>query len=185
MSLKDKQRKYERKSALAKTDYTDEIDKIKLYYFQQNTQLLPHDEEIILTEGQHEKRKKLQIIWTKLITLPREQVIEDISREHAVSDRQARNLVRQAQELFGEVQRVNKLADRSLRVAQREAIIQLIKEDDMLDEKDRYDLIDKYMTAIEKMSDLYKPDEMTTEEILDKLKLPDVVISTDPKVLQP
>lgn len=181
MSLRTQVTKYERRAATQKPE--SEIDKIKLWYLQQRAVLLPHDELIELTPLQEEKRDKLRYIWKLLISMPKENVIDFCENEYQISHRQAWNYVNHAQKLFGNIEEADKKADRSLLIAQREAIIQMIKDDDKIEAKDKFILIDRNMEAIEKMKDAYDPIELSAEDILDKLKLPDVTISSSPEIL--
>ncbi len=182
MSINSQLKKYERKVATAHPE--NEIDKIKLYYFQaESSSLLPHDERIVLTPSQEEKRERLAFIWGLLIQKPKAEVIETIQGNYSVSDRQARNLVNQSFDLFGNVDKIRKDVARALFIAQREAEIQEIKDDEDLDSSDKYKLIDLNRSAIEKMRDAYNHDDMSMEEILDALTLPDVTRSTNPETL--
>lgn len=182
MSTSSQLSKYERKAATRHPE--NDIDKIKLYYFQaEASSLLPHDQRIVLTENQEEKRKRLTIVWGLLIQKPKNDVIETIQEDYGLTDRQARNIINQSFDLFGNIDKIRKDVARALFIAQREAEIQEIKDDTDLDSSDKYKLIDINRTAIEKMRDAYNHDDMSMEEILESLELPEVRRSTNPDTL--
>ncbi len=182
MSIQKQITKVQRRVATAHPE--SEIDKIKLWYFQAETSsLLPHDKPICLTPGQEEKRDRLEIIWGLLIQQPKAQVIKRITSDYGISDRQARNYVSQSFELFGSLDKIRKDISRSLFIAQREAEIQEIKNDTEIEPTDKQKLIHLNRESIEKMSDAYNHDDLSMEEILDALQLPEVTRSTNPDTL--
>jgi sulfite reductase alpha subunit-like flavoprotein len=182
MSTSSQLSKYERKAATRHPE--NDIDKIKLYYFQEEaTSLLPHDQRIVLTPIQEEKRKRLTTVWGLLIQKPKNDVIEKIQNDFGITDRQARNIINQSFDLFGNIDKIRKDVARALFIAQREAEIQEIKDDEDLESSDRYKLIDINRSAIEKMRDAYNHDDLSMEEILESLKLPEVRRSTNPDTL--
>ncbi len=182
MSVRDNLKKYERKSAITQPE--NEIEKLRLWYFQADTQLLDHDVKIELTPKQEQKRKNLEKIWGLLLVNSKEFVIADIKLKFKIGDAAARNWVKLAIELFGSIDQIKKDIQRTLRIAKREKQIDLINADDKLSSFEKYDLIHRIMVQIEKISGLDKEDSLSMEEVLEKLQLPDIKRSTDPKVLE-
>jgi hypothetical protein len=182
MSLQKQLTKIERKVATVHPD--SDIEKIKLWYYQADSEaLLNHDKRIELTEGQEQKRKKLEIIWGLLIDQPRADVINRITKDYGITDRHAHNLISQSFELFGSIDKIRKESVRALYIAQREAEIKAIKESNNIEETDKYKLIHINRERIEKMSDVDNHDDLSMEEILDALQMPDVTRSTNPDTL--
>lgn len=180
-SVKNKLEKYQRKVAISPAE--NDLDKIKRWFFQQDTTLLPHDQRIELSETQEEKKDRLFKIWAWLINNPMEDVVIGIKKEFEVSDRQARNLINQSQELFGFIKSINLAAQKNLRIDQREQMIKQIRKDQSLTSYERYELINKNMERIEKMIGLDRPDVISMDELKEMLELPDTEFSTDPETL--
>lgn len=173
--------KYERKAAIAHPE--SELDKIRLWYFQDATDLLDHDQRIVLTDTQEERKRRLERTWELLIENSKTTVRGIIKSEFHIQDRQAYNLINQAGELFGDVDQISKKTQRALRIAQREREIELIKDDERLTSAEKYDLVHKNLERIEKVAQLDKEDTLSMAEVLDRLKLPDVQRTSDPAVI--
>lgn len=173
--------KFQRKAA--KQEPEDEIEKIRLSMFQQDAPLLAHDARIELSRTQVEKRDLYTKVWGLLLTYSDKEVEDMIIEMKGCKRGMAMYIINQAQKLFGSIKTINREAQRAIRIAQREAEIRLIEKDEMLDPKDRYHLAHLNRERIEKMMKLDKDDDLTFGEILDKLKMPDVVRSSDPAVL--
>jgi hypothetical protein len=173
--------KFQRKAA--KQEPEDEIEKIRLSFFQQDAPLLAHDQRITLSRTQLEKRDFYTKVWGMLLTKPDSEVEELIMQLKGCKRGMAMYIINQSQKLFGSIKTINREAQRAIRIAQREAEIRLIENDQILDPKDRYHLIHLNRERIEKMMKLDKDDEPTFGEIIDKLKMPDVVRTSDPAAL--
>jgi hypothetical protein len=159
------------------------LDKIKIWYFQQDTELLDHQHRIVLTAGQIEKKDQLIQIWTWLVSNPEEDVILGIQKKWSLGDKQARNLCRQSKDLFGDIKAAERRIQRVLRIDQREQAIKEIKKDKFLSSSEKWELVHKNLERIEKMSGLEKEDELSQSEILEALKMPDIIRSTNPQTL--
>lgn len=173
--------KYERKAAIAKPE--SELDKIKQWFWQAETKMLPHDKPIVLTPSQIRRKDKLFAIWSWLITKSDQSVIQAIMKEYGVEQRMAYMLVNDAKELFGDIKKSTREAQKALRIAQREKEIEKINDDENLESKDKYDLIHKNRERIEKMEGLDKEDTLSLEQVIELLTLPDTTFTTNPEVL--
>jgi hypothetical protein len=139
--------KFQRKAA--KQEPEDEIEKIRLSFFQQDAPLLAHDQRITLSRTQLEKRDFYTKVWGMLLTKPDSEVEELIMQLKGCKRGMAMYIINQSQKLFGSIKTINREAQRAIRIAQREAEIRLIEND----------------------------------QILDKLKMPDVIRTSDPAAL--
>jgi hypothetical protein len=174
-------KKYERKVATRQPE--NELDKIRLWFFQQGAHMLAHDKRIVLTQGQIEKKDMLMEVWGLLIKYSEQEVEGMVMQKYGYKNGMALYVINQCQELFANIKNINREAQRALRIAQREYEIRMIKEDEALEAKDRYDLVHKNLERIEKMLKLDKEDELSFKEVVDKLQLPQVLRSTDAAIL--
>jgi len=183
MSTSKQLAKYDRKVAIKKPE--TELDKIKLWYFQEDADLLAHDIPITLTKTQELRRERLELVWGLLIQHSQEKVLKLIKDQfNGIKDRMARRYVRDATELFGSITQIKKDVQRALMVAKREAIITEIKSDEVIETHKKQELIHKHLERIEKMQGLDNEDTLSLEEIVERLELPEVELSLDPAVLE-
>lgn len=183
MSVQKQLEKYNRKSANQSPETF--LEKLKLYYYQDEATMLQHDEIITLTKDQEKKLHLLEETWGLLIKSSPSEVIDHITKKYDVVERTARNYIAQAQELFGSVDMIKKDTQRVMRIRQREEAIKIIRDEsaDSLSAYEREMLIHLNRKEIEKMLGLDKDDDLSMEEILEKLQFPEVTISTNPEVL--
>lgn len=155
---------------------------------QAEVQALPHDQLIELSPEDQEYRKKLEIIFG-MLTDPRRpltprQAVAKIAKWKNVSERQAYNLVKQAQELFTEQSHIDKTTLRVIQTELRRKTIAEIKRDKTLTSYEKFELIDKVMTRIERINLLEEKDHLSLNQVLELLELPDTEFSTDPEILE-
>lgn len=182
MGIKSQMAKLERSVAIQEPE--SELDLLKRYHYQSETQLLDHDKRIVLTPRQEERDKRLRETWELLTQKSAQAVIKDLMDKYGFSHQRGSVIVREAQELWGNVKQMKKESQRALRIAQREDIIDQIRDDKKLSASEKYELTHRYLERIEKMLGLEREDTLSMDEVLDKLKLPEVIRTTDPEALK-
>ena len=174
--------KYDR--AVSNKEPKSEIEKIQQYYFQEDAPLLEHDTIISLTKEQETRRKILEKVYGWSLEMSTSEVIEEICKTLDVKKRQAYKYYRDALKVFGTVLKIEKESRRAIAISKHEAQIKAINEDNGLDSDKKYELVLKHMIRLEVLQDLESGDSLSADEIFEKLKLPDVMRTTDPKALR-
>lgn len=155
---------------------------------QDMVETLDHDDLLELTPEEHEFRVKLENIYGMLTSYkhPRttREVRNIVMRWKDVSVHQAYRMVRQAQELFGEVDTTQKQV---MRVMQTEILKQAIKEvmaDPNIESGfERHKLILDINKEIDKINHLEDKDVLDLNQLREMLQLPDTEFTTDPDAL--
>jgi hypothetical protein len=174
--------KYERK--VIKKGPANVLDKIRLWYMQDDAHMLAHDEPIVLTDREEEMRKRyIQIFGLLTDGKTESQVVEFLSKEYSIGDRWARQMIANSKTLFCDISAVNKEAMRIMQIELRKKAIQEIKEDDTLESDQKWYLIDRFEKRIEEIAQLTKDDTINFRDLVKALELPDIQRTSNPDIL--
>lgn len=164
------------------------LEKIRLFYLQSQVEQLEHDEPIKLTILEERLRVKLENIFELLTSYKHPRTVKEVrdlvySWPDVTSASMAYRLVRQAQELFGEIDQVERNTLRSIQTKLYQSAKKEIMSDPDLSSFERHELILKINARIDKINHLEDKDSLNLSQILELLEMPDTEFTTDTEAL--
>ena len=176
--------KQQRKQAKIKPDIDGRYDNIVQYLDQQEAELLAHDKRVKLTKAEEKRLNLYFIIFGMLIDgKSSTQVAARISKLYDFTRAYAFTLIGEAQKIFVQINKFDKEAFRTLQIERRERLIQQVKADTTLEESDRFKLINEIYREMERIRGLHRDDELSINELVEKLQMPETTFTTNPDAL--
>lgn len=181
------------------------METLLAYYWQDETEMLKHDERVQPSPSQFEMLKKWQEVFALLIEGRTPiQVRKHMQEKYQVSEQMAHRYISDAQMFFTEIDSIQKEPFRNVQVRKYQHMIQQLKiESGMVDnpawegegdevhpkklsliERDiAWHLIVEIEKRLDKITGLEEKDGIDINKLIQELSIPEVVISDDPSVL--
>ncbi len=181
------------RSAVVKLDDATRPERILKWYMQQEVSLLAHDDAVVLSPEDDDMREKLEIIFSMLTDVRKlrsqVQVAKQLTKmwrnSHGkpITYQYARQLINDAQFVFGQAEKLDKQVMRVIHIQLRRNAINHIQTNPGIEDKDKAELVDRHLSRIEKIGGLEDKDTIDLKRVLELLQLPDAEFTEDPAAL--